>query len=96
MAETGQGGHVALLSVGHLVGVTKDTQPSGQPVLQILGGASAPVFGEATRALDARLRPLEDSVSRGDGRGQRAGSEREAESPRARPPDVHHGADISL
>jgi pimeloyl-ACP methyl ester carboxylesterase len=27
-----------------------------QPVLQILGGASAPVFGEATRALDARLR----------------------------------------
>jgi pimeloyl-ACP methyl ester carboxylesterase len=26
-----------------------------QPVLQILGGASAPVFGEATRALDARL-----------------------------------------
>jgi pimeloyl-ACP methyl ester carboxylesterase len=28
----------------------------GQPVLQILGGASAAVFGEATRALDARLR----------------------------------------
>jgi pimeloyl-ACP methyl ester carboxylesterase len=28
----------------------------GQPVLQVLGGASAPVFGEATRALDARLR----------------------------------------
>jgi pimeloyl-ACP methyl ester carboxylesterase/GNAT superfamily N-acetyltransferase len=27
-----------------------------QPVLQILGGASAPAFGEATRALDARLR----------------------------------------
>ena len=27
-----------------------------QPVLQILGGASAAVFGEATRALDARLR----------------------------------------
>jgi pimeloyl-ACP methyl ester carboxylesterase len=27
-----------------------------QPVLQILGGASSPVFGEATRALDARLR----------------------------------------
>ena len=27
-----------------------------QPVLQILGGDSAPVFGEATRALDARLR----------------------------------------
>jgi pimeloyl-ACP methyl ester carboxylesterase len=27
-----------------------------QPVLQVLGGASAPVFGEATRALDARLR----------------------------------------
>jgi pimeloyl-ACP methyl ester carboxylesterase len=27
-----------------------------QPVLQIVGGASAPVFGEATRALDARLR----------------------------------------
>jgi pimeloyl-ACP methyl ester carboxylesterase len=27
-----------------------------QPVLQILGGASAPVFGQATRALDARLR----------------------------------------
>ena len=27
-----------------------------QPVLQILGGASAPVFREATRALDARLR----------------------------------------
>jgi pimeloyl-ACP methyl ester carboxylesterase len=27
-----------------------------QPVLQILGGASAPVFGEATSALDARLR----------------------------------------
>jgi pimeloyl-ACP methyl ester carboxylesterase len=27
-----------------------------QPVLQILGGASADVFGEATRALDARLR----------------------------------------
>jgi pimeloyl-ACP methyl ester carboxylesterase len=27
-----------------------------QPVLQILGGASAPIFGEATRALDARLR----------------------------------------
>jgi pimeloyl-ACP methyl ester carboxylesterase len=27
-----------------------------QPVLQILGGASAPVFGAATRALDARLR----------------------------------------
>jgi pimeloyl-ACP methyl ester carboxylesterase len=26
-----------------------------QPVLQILGGASSPVFGEATRALDARL-----------------------------------------
>ena len=26
-----------------------------QPVLQILGGASAPVFAEATRALDARL-----------------------------------------
>jgi pimeloyl-ACP methyl ester carboxylesterase len=26
------------------------------PVLQILGGASVPVFGEATRALDARLR----------------------------------------
>ena len=27
-----------------------------QPVLQILGGASAAIFGEATRALDARLR----------------------------------------
>lgn len=27
----------------------------GQPVLQILGGASSTVFGEATRALDARL-----------------------------------------
>jgi pimeloyl-ACP methyl ester carboxylesterase len=27
-----------------------------QPVLQILGGASAAAFGEATRALDARLR----------------------------------------
>jgi pimeloyl-ACP methyl ester carboxylesterase len=27
-----------------------------QPVLQVLGGASAAVFGEATRALDARLR----------------------------------------
>jgi pimeloyl-ACP methyl ester carboxylesterase len=27
-----------------------------QPVLQILGGASAPVFGEATSALDAQLR----------------------------------------
>lgn len=27
-----------------------------QPVLQVLGGASAPAFGEATRALDARLR----------------------------------------
>ncbi len=27
-----------------------------QPVLQILGGASSPVFGEPTRALDARLR----------------------------------------
>jgi pimeloyl-ACP methyl ester carboxylesterase len=27
-----------------------------QPVLQILGGASSAVFGEATRALDARLR----------------------------------------
>jgi pimeloyl-ACP methyl ester carboxylesterase len=27
-----------------------------QPVLQILGGASSPVFGEATFALDARLR----------------------------------------
>jgi pimeloyl-ACP methyl ester carboxylesterase len=27
-----------------------------QPVLQIVGGASAPIFGEATRALDARLR----------------------------------------
>ena len=27
-----------------------------QPVLQVLGGASPPVFGEATRALDARLR----------------------------------------
>jgi pimeloyl-ACP methyl ester carboxylesterase len=27
-----------------------------QPVLQILGGASATVFGEATRALDSRLR----------------------------------------
>jgi pimeloyl-ACP methyl ester carboxylesterase len=27
-----------------------------QPVLQILGGASSPVFGEATLALDARLR----------------------------------------
>jgi pimeloyl-ACP methyl ester carboxylesterase len=27
-----------------------------QPVLQILGGASAPVFGQATLALDARLR----------------------------------------
>jgi pimeloyl-ACP methyl ester carboxylesterase len=27
-----------------------------QPVLQILGGASSRVFGEATRALDARLR----------------------------------------
>ncbi len=26
-----------------------------QPVLQILGGASTPIFGEATRALDARL-----------------------------------------
>jgi pimeloyl-ACP methyl ester carboxylesterase len=26
-----------------------------QPVLQILGGASPPIFGEATRALDARL-----------------------------------------
>jgi pimeloyl-ACP methyl ester carboxylesterase len=27
-----------------------------QPVLQILGGASPAVFGDATRALDARLR----------------------------------------
>jgi pimeloyl-ACP methyl ester carboxylesterase len=27
-----------------------------QPVLQIVGGASARIFGEATRALDARLR----------------------------------------
>jgi pimeloyl-ACP methyl ester carboxylesterase len=27
-----------------------------QPVLQVLGGASAPPFAEATRALDARLR----------------------------------------
>jgi pimeloyl-ACP methyl ester carboxylesterase len=27
-----------------------------QPVLQIVGGASAPIFEEATRALDARLR----------------------------------------
>jgi pimeloyl-ACP methyl ester carboxylesterase len=27
-----------------------------QPVLQVLGGASAPVFGAATRALDARLK----------------------------------------
>jgi pimeloyl-ACP methyl ester carboxylesterase len=27
-----------------------------QPVLQILGGASSAVFGEATRAIDARLR----------------------------------------
>jgi len=27
-----------------------------QPVLQIVGGASAPIFGEATRALDARIR----------------------------------------
>jgi pimeloyl-ACP methyl ester carboxylesterase len=27
-----------------------------QPVLQVVGGASAPIFGEATRALDARLR----------------------------------------
>ncbi len=27
-----------------------------QPVLQVLGGASSPVFGEATSALDARLR----------------------------------------
>jgi len=27
-----------------------------QPVLQVLGGSSPPIFGEATRALDARLR----------------------------------------
>jgi pimeloyl-ACP methyl ester carboxylesterase len=41
------------------VGPAASLEPLGrvrQPVLQILGGASSPVFGEATRALDARLR----------------------------------------
>src|SRR5882724_11495728 len=65
--------------------------------LEALGEVQLDLFGRTLQlALDARLRPLENGVPCGGGRGQRAGGERETESPRARSPDGRHGADVSL